>query len=76
MDWLVDSVHTIRVEAVKTILMLKNEKFGIKWMENLVGEKLGELCTNQKFNLRIHTIHMVNVLHSEISDQFLNDVYK
>ena len=63
LDWLVDSVHTIRVEAVKTIItMQKDEKFGMKWMEDLIGQKLGELSTHPRFNLRIHTIHMINEL--------------
>jgi hypothetical protein len=75
--WLEDTVHSVRVETVNSLIKLKNESFNTQWLEKILDEKLFEFHTHTKFGIRIHTLFAINMLHKEVSDQFLNEkMYK
>lgn len=76
-QWMEDTVHSVRVEAVSCTIILKKQSFNLNWLENLVDSKLDELHQHPKFGQRIHTLFAINLLHSEVSDSFLNEkMYK
>ena len=43
----------------------------------MIDKKLETLHQHPKFNFRIHTLFVANLLYKEVSDKFLNDrMYK
>lgn len=75
--WLEDSVHQVRLEAVNALIKLKTNSFNLEWLENIVDQKLEELHKHTRFGFRMHTLHMISLLHTQVSDQFLNEkMYK
>lgn len=46
--------------------------FGQSWLEQLVERKLTEFSAHEKFNIRIQTLFVINKLHNELSNHFIN----
>ena len=68
LNFLEDSVHSVRVEASNCLIKLKNNSYGLQWLERIIDKKLEELHKHSRFNFRIHTLFMINHLHKEVSD--------
>ena len=71
--WLEDTVHTVRVEAILCLVKLKNTVFNLDWLERLLETKVDEFHKHAKFSIRIHTLFIIQNVHKEVSDQFLNE---
>lgn len=63
----------MRVEAILCLVKLKNTCFNLDWFERLLDAKLDEFYKHPKFSIRIHTLFTIQNVHSEVSDQFLNE---
>jgi hypothetical protein len=71
--WLEDTVHTVRVETILCLVKLKNTCFNLDWLERLIDAKLEDFHKHAKFSIRIHTLFIIQNVHKEVSDQFLNE---
>lgn len=75
--FLEDSVHSVRMEVITYLVKLKNESFNLDWLERLLDQKMEEFHKHQTFAKRIHTLFVIQNVHSEVSDKFLNErLYK
>lgn len=52
---------------------MKNTVFNLDWLERLLDSKLDEFHNHAKFSIRIHTLFIIQNVHKEVSDQFLNE---
>ena len=65
------------MEVILYLVKLKNESFSLDWLERLLDTKMEEFHKHQTFAKRIHTLFVIQNVHSEVSDKFLNDrLYK
>lgn len=45
---------------------------GKDWLINIIDVKLDELSKNERFMLRIQSIHLINKMQSIVDDEYLN----
>ena len=71
----VDPVFMIREESAKAIIKLSQATFGEAWLRRVIEAKLNELARNERFMLRIQTIHLINQLKDVVNADFINSFF-
>ena len=64
---LTDPVFTIREQTAVTLIALSQKVFDQAWLERLIESRLEELVSNERFMLRIQTIHCINQMKDHVS---------
>ena len=72
---MIDPVFMIREESTNSIIALSKNLFDQSWLERIVETKLNELASNERFMLRIQTIHVMNQLKENVSQQLVDSVF-
>lgn len=69
---LMDSVFTIREEALKAMIDISETIFDKSWLEQCVVRKVEEFAKHERFMIRIQSLFMVNKLCERVSSGVLN----
>jgi len=73
MQWLGDSVHSVRYAATANLRKL-TEVFGIEWAQTHVLPKILSLYSHPNYLYRMTTLHAVTVLSPAVGPDILNNV--
>ena len=59
-QFLEDTVHSIRIDAIQCLIKLKDQYFNQQWLEKVINERLEEFHKHPKFTIRIHSLFCIN----------------
>ena len=70
-----DPVFMIREQASDTIIKLSKTIYDREWLERTVDLKLEEFARNERFMLRIQTVHLINQLKEHIDPESQDQLF-
>ena len=74
-NMMMDPVFAVREEAAKSVIELSKSPYDRAWLDALITQKVDEFSRSQTFMIRIHAIHLMNMMRPHISTSIISQKF-